>query len=131
VTKVMAQMVESLRDDASMFAGGAAATLSRHFVERTRPVAVRPLASLAADAATTKVRWRHGLVGTLERAAERITLRLPDKTMTFPASCGDAVSALHRGQVADAGSLPGLDHADATVLVRRLLREAVVVPVDA
>jgi hypothetical protein len=37
---------------------------------------------------------------------------------------------LHRGLVADAAVLPGLDHADATVLIRRLIREAVVVPVD-
>ena len=32
--------------------------------------------------------------------------------------------------VADAASLPGLDRADASVLIRRLLREAVVVPAD-
>ena len=57
-------------------------------------------------------------------------LRLPDRTMTFPESCADAVQALHRGLIADAGGLPGLDHADGTVLIRRLLREAVVVPVD-
>ena len=57
-------------------------------------------------------------------------LRLPDKVMTFPMSCADAVAALHRGLTADAATLPGLDHADATVLIRRLLREAVVVPVD-
>ena len=55
-------------------------------------------------------------------------LRLPDKEMTFPASCADAVAALRGGAVADAASLPGLDRADATVLIRRLLREAVVVP---
>ena len=48
--------------------------------------------------------------------------------MTFPASCADAVQALHRGLVAEAGTLPGLDRADATVLIRRLLREAVVMP---
>jgi hypothetical protein len=48
--------------------------------------------------------------------------------MTFPVSCAEAVAALHRGLVADAGSLPGLDRADGTVLIRRLLREAVVVP---
>jgi hypothetical protein len=50
--------------------------------------------------------------------------------MTFPPSCGDAVEALLRGRIADARDLPGLDRADGTVLIRRLLREAVVVPVD-
>lgn len=59
---------------------------------------------------------------------DRIALRLPDRVISFPASCGQAVLALHRGLVADAGSLPGLDRADATVLIRRLLREAVVTP---
>jgi len=57
-------------------------------------------------------------------------LRLPDKVMTFPIACADAVAALHQGTTADAETLPGLDRADATVLIRRLLREAVVVPVN-
>ncbi|MCT7661395.1 cupin domain-containing protein [Mycobacterium deserti] len=133
VTKVMAQMVESLRDDASTLSAGAAAQLSDRFAERTRPVPVRPLASLAAaeDASAATVRWRHGLIASVEHTGGRVVLRLPDKTMTFPQSCSDAVETLHRGQVAQAGTLPGLDRADAAVLIRRLLREAVVVPVDA
>jgi hypothetical protein len=131
VTKVMAQMVDLLRDESSMLSGGAAEQLSRDFVERTRPAPVRPLASLAAadDAGTATVRWRHGLVATVEDSGHRVVLRLPDRTMSFPSSCAEAVEALHRGLITDAGSLPGLDHADATVLIRRLLREAVVVPV--
>jgi hypothetical protein len=59
-----------------------------------------------------------------------VIMRLPDRVMTFPASCADAVQALHQGQIADAGTVPGLDRTDATVLIRRLLREAVVVPVN-
>jgi ribosomal protein L16 Arg81 hydroxylase len=132
VTKAIAEMVDLLRDDASMLSAGAAAQLSRQHVERTRPVPVRPLASLAAadDASTTPVQWRHGLVAALEHNGDRVVLRLPDRTMTFPTSCGDAMQALHSGKITDAGGLPGLDRADATVLIRRLLREAVVVPVD-
>ena len=132
VTKVMAEMVDCLRDQASFLSGGAATQMSRRFAEQTRPVAVRPLASLAAAdrADTTTVRWRHGLVGAFEYPEGRVLLRLPDRTMTFPESCADAVQALHRGLIAEAGGLPGLDHADGTVLIRRLLREAVVVPVD-
>ncbi|MCV6978264.1 cupin domain-containing protein [Mycobacterium bourgelatii] len=131
VTKVMAEMVESLRDNASELSGGVAAELLRRHADRTRPVAVRPLASLSAveRADTVKVRWRHGLIATMQQSGDRVVLKLPNKTMTFPQSCGDAVAALHRGAVADAGSLPGLDHTDGTVLVRRLLREAVLVPV--
>jgi ribosomal protein L16 Arg81 hydroxylase len=131
VTKVMAEMVESLRDETPMLSSGAAAQLSRRFVERTRPVAVRPLAAIAAaeHAGTATVQWRHGLDASLDHSGGRVVLRLPDRTMTFPASCADAVQALHHGVIADAGTLPGLDRADATVLIRRLLREAVVVPV--
>ena len=131
VTKVMAEVVDTLRDEASTLSGGAAAQLVQRHAERTRPVSVRPLASLRAceDAGTATVRWRHGLVATLDQSDGRVVLRLPDKVMTFPASCADAVQELHHGLVADAGMLPGLDRADATVLIRRLLREAVVVPV--
>ena len=70
------------------------------------------------------VRWRHGLVATIQRRGGRVLLRLPDRTMSFPESCADAVAALHRGLVVDAGSLPGLDAADGEVVIRRLLREA-------
>ncbi|BBY18747.1 cupin domain-containing protein [Mycolicibacterium litorale] len=131
VSKVMAQLVETLRDDATALSGAAARQLTRRHAERTRPVAVRPLAILdaAAHSDTTPVRWRHGLVAAVDTAGDGITLRLPDRVITFPGSCGPALLALHRGLTADAGSLPGLDRADGTVLIRRLLREAVVVPV--
>jgi ribosomal protein L16 Arg81 hydroxylase len=128
VTKVMAQMVEALRDEASTLSTGAAAELVARHADRTRPGAGPPQAALRAD--TVTVAWRHGLVGTVDVSGERVVLRLPDKVLSFPASCADAVEALHRGLVADAGSLPGLDRADATVLIRRMLREAVVAAVD-
>ena len=107
-----------------------AARLSQRHADRTRPVAVRPLASFAASqrAAATTVVWRHGLIATIDEQDGKLVLRLPDRTMTFPILCAPAVNALHRGAIADADSLPGLDHADATVLIKRLLREAVVVP---
>ena len=131
VTKVMAQMVETMRDDATALSGAAADRLTRKHTERTRPVAVRPLATLdaATHADTTRVRWRHGLIAPVHITADRIALRLPDRTISFPGSCAQAVLALRRGSVADAGSLPGLDRADGAVLIRRLLREAVVTPV--
>jgi ribosomal protein L16 Arg81 hydroxylase len=133
VTKVVAEMVGRLRDDAAALSSAAAEHLSRRFADSTRPVAVRPLAALAATerADEVTVRWRHGLLATIERGDARFVMRLPDRTITFPASCADAVTALADGLVADAAGLPGLDHADGTVLIRRLLREAVVVPADA
>lgn len=132
VTKVMAEMVGALRDDAAALSAGAAAHLSRRHTARTRPVAVRPLASLAAadHAGEAVVRWRHGLTAALDRSGDRIVLRLPDRTMTFPRTCGEAVRALLDGAALDAASMPGLDPADGTVLIRRLLREGVLVPVQ-
>ncbi|MCK5755527.1 MAG: cupin-like domain-containing protein, partial [Mycobacterium sp.] len=123
VTKVMAQMVDRLRDDATTLSTGAATHLTRRHAERTRPVAVRPLATLdaAARADTTSVRWRHALSAAVENADGRVVLRLPDRVMTFPESCAPALAALHRGRVVTAAGTPGLDPADATVLIRRLL----------
>ncbi|VEG46928.1 cupin 4 family protein [Mycolicibacterium flavescens] len=132
VSKVMAEMVGSLRDDAATLSAGAAAHLARRHADRTRPVAVRPLASLAASerAGETAVGWRHGLSATVDQSGDRIVLRLPDRTIAFPQTCGAAVRALHEGAVVDAADTPGLDVADATVLIRRLLREGVLVPVS-
>jgi ribosomal protein L16 Arg81 hydroxylase len=130
-TKLIARLTETLRDRSPGLDEGVAARLTRRHAERTRPVAVRPLASLeaAARAATVTVRWRHGLIATVERDAGRVALRLPDRTISFPESCTDALAALHRGTALDATDLPGLDDADGEVVIRRLLREAVVVPV--
>jgi lysine-specific demethylase/histidyl-hydroxylase NO66 len=131
-TKLIAELTETMRDRTSELGEQAAARLSRRFADRTRPVAVRPLASLEAAerAATVKVRWRHGLVATIAHGGERVLVRLPDRTISFPESCADALGALHRGRVVDASGLPGLDTADGEVVIRRLLREAVVVPAD-
>lgn len=130
VTKVLAQIADALRDNASTLGAAAAEQLSGDYAQRTRPVAVRPLATLAAaeNAGAQTVGWRRGLVASVEQTDERLVLRLPDRTITFPQSCAPALRALHGGLVATADALPGLDRADGTVLIRRLLREAVVVP---
>ena len=131
-TKLVAELTDRLRDHVSELGEDAATRIRSLFADRTRPVAVRPLASLAAAerAATTAVRWRHGLVATVRRQDGRVHLVLSDRTISLPDVCADAVAALHAGLVADAGALPGLDAADGEVVIRRLLREAVVVPAD-
>lgn len=131
-SKVMAQLADAVRDRAADLSDKTAAKLSDRHAQRTRPVAVRPLATLdaMATAGAKRVHWRHGLIGTLEHLGEQVRLRLPDRTITFPDSCATALEALQHGLVADAQTLPGLDHADSTVLIRRLLREAVVVAVE-
>lgn len=129
-TKVIAELTEVLRDGASGLGETAATSLAQRFATQTRPIAIRPLASLAAaeQAATAAVRWRHGLVATIQRSGERVLLRLPDRTVSFPESCAEAVATVHRGDVVDAETLPGLDSADGEVVIRRLLWESVVVP---
>lgn len=128
-SKVLAQVVDAVRDRAADLSAGSAERLSDRHAERTRPAAVRVLATLqAAEAAgSIQVRWRQGLIGTPRIDDGRVVLRLPDRTITFPESCAPALEALHGGLIADAETLPGLDRADSTVLIRRLLREAVVV----
>ena len=111
-----------------------ATRLRRRHWNATRPEPIRPLAQAAvaatADAGTT-VRRRGHLRYTLDRRGEEEVLRLPDRILTLPPGCHDAVTALLDGGTHRAGALPGLAPEDSVVLVRRLLREAVVVPVPA
>ncbi len=74
-SKVMAQLADAVRDRAADLSDRAATQLSDRHAERTRPVAVRPLATLdAMDAAgALRVRWRHGLIGTLEHLGEQVS----------------------------------------------------------
>ena len=106
--------------------------LRRQHWNATRSEPIRPLAQAAAAAGTdgaTTVRRRGHLRYTLgDRDDENVVLRLPDRTVTLPAGCHDAVAALLDGNDHRVDGLPGLDPDDAAVLVRRLLREAVVVP---
>ncbi|MEZ0339324.1 cupin domain-containing protein [Mycobacterium sp. pV006] len=131
-TKCLAELTELLRDGMSVLGEDVATGLARRHAERTRPAAVRPLASFdaAGNADSVSVRWRQGLVASVEHADGRVRLRLPDRTIDFPEACGAALDALHGGAVLRADTLPGLDAADGAVVLRRLLREAVVVPVD-
>ena len=103
-SKIMAEAIESLRDRAAEIGDGAAQRLSRRHAERTRPVAVRPLATLGAleNAGAVTVRWRHGLVGTRRepRRLSRSAAAGPDHHL--PGSCAPAVEALQHGAVVDA-----------------------------
>ena len=130
-TKVIAQLVNHLRDNAEMLSTTAAEHLiARHGVQ-TRAEAVHPLAALRAAEQSdgVRVRWRRGMIATITREPDgRVAMRLPDKTIRFPDVCLAALQELSSGRPADAGALPGLDGADGAVLIRRLLREGVVVP---
>jgi len=94
----------------------------------------RPLAPLAqATAARTAdvgeaVRWRRGLRFRLRTDGDRVVLDLPHDRMTLPVRTAAALDRLAAGDVVAIGSLPGLPAEDQRVLVRRLLKEGVLVP---
>ncbi|MGH3739348.1 MAG: cupin domain-containing protein [Micromonosporaceae bacterium] len=100
----------------------------------TRPAPIRPLAQAEtartlSPASTVTARdprrWRLRPDGD-----DHVVLEIFDRTVRFPGYCGPALRALLSGQPWRVGELPGLDPGDRLVLARRLLREAVVVPVD-
>ncbi|WP_413601661.1 cupin domain-containing protein [Curtobacterium sp. Curtsp57] len=106
-------------------------TVGSRFRRSTRPEPVRPLQTvdlLGTLSGGDRVRWREGLRADVRDEGERVALVLPTTTIRLPASCGPALRALHTGGTHAVGSLPGLDEDDAVVVVRRLLREGVLVP---
>lgn len=98
----------------------------------SRPGPARPIAQAAAAAnltADSLVRLRAGLRFALTGHDQEITITLPERTVTLPLSCGPALRFVLTGEPVRVGDLPGLDEdQDRLVLVRRLLRESVVVP---
>ena len=58
---------------------------------------------------------------------DEVVLRLHDRTLRLPAATAKAVRSLLDGDVLRVADLPGLEPADALVLARRLVREAVAV----
>ncbi len=95
-----------------------------------RPEPVRPIAGTAFAhglAAGDSVRRRAGLRHRLRPEGDQVVLELPDREITLPATTRPALDALLTGAVATVGSLPDMDGADQIVLVRRLLREGVLV----
>ena len=112
-----------------------AADVARHVRARvwngSRPEPVRPVAGAAfADglAEGDVVRLRIGLPHRLRPQGDRVVVELADREIGLPAATAPALSALLGGDPCAVGSLPGMDSADQLVLVRRLLREGVLVP---
>jgi lysine-specific demethylase/histidyl-hydroxylase NO66 len=96
-----------------------------------RPEPVGPLAAAAFAeglAPGDAVRVRAGLpVRVVERDGS-VVLELPDRSLTLPTATLVALRAVLDPGRHPVGSLPGMDQADQLVLVRRLLREGVLVP---
>ncbi|MDP9241220.1 MAG: cupin domain-containing protein [Actinomycetota bacterium] len=96
---------------------------------RAAPIA--PLAQAAAVArldGDSVVRLRRHLRHRLRVAGDRIVLELPDRTLSLPAAIRPALETLLADEPVRVADLPAMEAGENLVLVRRLLREAVVVP---
>lgn len=132
----LTETVEALREWLSSADPAAVAErLRRRAWPAARPAPIRPLAQAALISALdldARLAPRDGLRWQVApEGPDRIALRVFDRTITFPAQCESAVRSFLTGDVSRVGDLPGLDDADRLVLARRLLREAVAVPVPA
>ena len=139
VLDVLARLIAEKQEQLSALAGDA---LAGKYLDLTRPAAIRPLATLDAVAsldADTQLRLREGLHARVDCTdcdsdpdadaanSDTVVLRLPTKSVTFPAVCASALRAVLEGDPVSAGTLPGLNADDGLVVLRRLLREGVVV----
>jgi len=102
-------------------------------VRNTRPQPVAPLAQLGAlesVTAETPLIVRPDLRSELRRTGDKVTLAFLGTGVTWPGYCGDALAHVVTGSAFTAGELPGLSDEDQLTLVRRLLREGIVVPIE-
>ena len=133
VEAIAARLAETLAAPDPGRAEGVARRLRRRAWTGNRPEAVAPLVQAAAATsadATTVVRLRLGLHHRLRTGSddESVVLELADRSLTLPAGARAAVERLLDGPPATAGELPGLAPDDGAVVVRRLLKEGVLVP---
>lgn len=108
-----------------------AAAVGRHLADRTRPQPLSPLAQVEAAQSLgpdDAVVVRRGLRWSLRPAGDRITLVLSGRSLTLPASVEIGLRDVLSGGVVTVRQVPDLDLDDAVTLVRRLLREGLVVP---
>ncbi|MFI0798003.1 cupin domain-containing protein [Amycolatopsis lurida] len=107
--------------------------IARHVRDRTwqgnRPEPLAPVATarfVLGLGDGDRVRRREGLRFRIGDTADgRIVLELPDRRLSLPSATSAALTALLDGRTWRLGEIPGLDRADQLVLVRRLLREGV------
>jgi lysine-specific demethylase/histidyl-hydroxylase NO66 len=96
---------------------------------RPEPTGVVAGTAFAAGLAVGDVvRRRIGLPHHVRARGEQVVLELPDREVAFPAFTETALRALLGDDPVAVGSLQGMEDDDQIVLVRRLLREGVLVP---
>jgi hypothetical protein len=96
-----------------------------------RPEPIGPVSAAAfADGLSVgdRVRRRIGLHHRLVSDGEQLRLELPDRQITFPSTVEPTLRVLLGPGSQTVGSLPAMSRSDQLVLVRRLLRESVLVP---
>ena len=71
---------------------------------------------------------RGGLRAHIKTDGDDLRLVLVDRTITLPAVATDAIKVVLTGNWFTPGELPGLTAEDRLVVVRRLVREGVIVP---
>jgi hypothetical protein len=120
------------RAEAVRRAHDVSAALTRRLSAATRPEPVSPLATVDAIAALSGwsvVRWRDSLRATVSADRESVRIAVGGRTVVLPREAAPAIERLYEGSPVAVDELPGLDADSALVVVRRLLREAIVVPV--
>jgi len=111
---------------------GIADRLADRLAGSTRPAPIEPLAQLAAlDRLTAETRFglRPGLRPRLRRYPDRLALRVVDGSVSLPVSAEAALKQVLAGEPVSAAGLAGLPPDQALDLVRKLVTEAVLVPV--
>ncbi len=105
--------------------------IGRHVAAATRPAPLGPLEQLAAADAldpSMDLRLRPGLQPIVRLERTEVVLELADKELRLPAELIHAVRAIVSGAKICAAGLPAVDVTDGLTLLRRLLREGIVVP---
>lgn len=135
VEETIADLIAALEAGAPAATSAVSRSLSERWAKDTPAAPVRPLATtelIAAldgtDPADTVVTVRPGSHPRVATTEGTVAIRLPQKTVTLPAEASAAVRRLLSGEPVSAQDLPGLDAGSALVVVRRLLREGIVVP---
>lgn len=127
----LAATVDALRRNLDRVAVDAIAEgIGDTLTTQTRPEPLGPLAQLAAADALrhdTTLRLRGALRCRVDVDADRVQLRLIDRTVSLPQQVAPALKLVLCGEPFTPAELPGLDAHDQLTVARRLLREGVLV----
>jgi len=134
--RAAARRLAAVIDDAAVTNTTVAAVarrVDRRLSRDTRPAPISPLAQLTAIGNLqpgTALRVRSGLRPALRRTADRLSLDVIDRTVSWSLDVEQALRRSLSGDTFRPFELDNLDPDEQLVLARRLLREGIVVPAD-